>query len=68
MDRAQRVVFFNIGQVLAGYQKKSRIAGGFGSGRRVEIFNRVFSGILFTLGYFRVFRVIWIFRVIFSRK
>ena len=30
---------------------------GSGSMRSVEIYNRVFSGIFFTLGYFRVFRV-----------
>ena len=54
--------FFNIGQVLAGNRKKSRVAGGFGSGRRVEIFNRVFSGVLFSVGYFRVIRVFRVFR------
>ena len=30
---------------------------GFGSGRSVEIYDWVFPGIFFTLGYFRVFRV-----------
>ena len=29
----------------------------FGSGRSVEIYDRVFPGIFFTFGYFRVFRV-----------
>ena len=31
---------------------------GFGSGRSVEIYDRAFPGIFFTLGYFRVF---WVF-------
>ena len=42
---AQRVGFFNIGS--------DKIPGsGSGSGRSVEIYDRVFPGILFTLGYF----------------
>ena len=40
--------------------KKSQAAGGFGSGRSDEIFDGVFTGTLFTLGYFRVS---WVFRV-----
>ena len=39
-----------MGRVL----KKSRVAGGFGSGRSVEIFDRVFPGILGISGYFQV--------------
>ena len=34
--------------------KKSWVAGGFGSCRSVEIFDRVYMGTLFTLEYFRV--------------
>ena len=45
------------GRFGSSIEKKSRVAGGFGSGRGVEIFNRVFPGILFIIGYFRVFRV-----------
>ena len=30
---------------------------GFGSGRSVKIYDRVFPGTFFTFGYFRVFRV-----------
>ena len=49
---AQQVGFFSIrsGRVL------DKIPGS-GSGRSVEIYDRVFPGIFFTLGYFRVFRV-----------
>ena len=42
------------GQLL---KKKSRVGGGFGSGRGAEIFDRVFPGTLFTLGYFQTFEV-----------
>ena len=35
----------------------------YGSGISVEIFNGVFSGILFSVGYFRVIRVFRAFRV-----
>ena len=41
------------GQVL----KKSWVAGGYRSGRSVEIFDRVFLGNLFTHGHFRTCRV-----------
>ena len=62
---AQRVGFFNIGSGRVGYWKKYRVAGRVGSGRSVEIYDRVFSGIFFTLGYFRVFLGIsgyfWVF-------
>ena len=55
--RAQRVRYFQYqvgwGQVL----KKSRVAGGLVSSRKVEIFDRVFPGTLFTLRYFGVLRV-----------
>ena len=44
--RAQRVGFGS------GIEKK---LGRFGSGKSVEIFDRVFPGTLFTLGYFQVF-------------
>ena len=49
---AQRVGFFNIGsgRVL------DKIPGS-GSGRSVTKYDRVFPGIFFTFGYFRVFRV-----------
>ena len=60
--------FFIIGQVRVGYWQKCRVAGGFGSGRSVEIFDRVFLGILFTLGYFRVFRVIQVFSLVSAIK
>ena len=63
--RAQRVGFFSIGSGRVGYWKKYRVAGRVGSGRSVEIYDRVFSGIFFTLGYFRVFLGIsgyfWVF-------
>ena len=56
-NRAQRVEFYQYwvgsGQVL----KKSQIVGGLGLGRRCEIFDQVFPGLLFTLGY------VWICRV-----
>ena len=45
---AQQVGFFNIG---SGIGRNT----GFRSGRSVEIYDQVFSGILFTLGNFRVF-------------
>ena len=49
---AQRAGFFNIGsgQVL------DKILG-IGSGKSVEIYDQVYPGIFFTLGYFWVFRV-----------
>ena len=49
---AQRVGFFNIGsgRVL------DKIPGS-GSGSGVEKYDRVFPGIFFSFGYFRVFRV-----------
>ena len=50
IDSAQQVGFFNIG---SGIGQNT----GFGSGRSVEIYDRVFSGIFFTFGYFRVCRV-----------
>ena len=56
-SRAQRVGFFNIGSGRVGYWTKYRVAGRVGSGRSVEIYDRVFPGIFFTLGYFRVCRV-----------
>ena len=37
------------------------VAGWVGSGRSVEIYDRVFPGIFFTLGYFRVCRVCRVF-------
>ena len=40
-----------------GYWTKYRVAGRVGSGRSVKIYDRVFPGIFFTLGYFRVCRV-----------
>ena len=54
---ALRVGFFNIGSGRVGYWTKYRVAGRVGSGRSVEIYDRVFPGIFFTLGYFRVCRV-----------
>ena len=55
---AQRVGFFNIGSGRVGYWTKYRVAGqvrvGFGSGRSVKKYDRVFPGIFFTFGYFRV--------------
>ena len=56
-DSTQRVGFFNIGSG-SGTNTKKRV--GFRSGRSVEIYDRVFLGIFFTvfLGiheYFRVF-------------
>ena len=42
-------------QFPVGYWKKCRKRVRFGSGKSVEIQNRVFSGIYFTLGYIRVF-------------
>ena len=52
MNSAQRVGFFNIGsgRVL------DKIPGS-GSGRSVEKYDRIFPGIFFSFGYFRVFRV-----------
>ena len=60
-SRAQRVGFFNIGSGRVGYWTKYRVAGRVGSGRSVEIYDRVFPGIFFTLGYFRVCRVCRVF-------
>ena len=52
----QRVGFFNIGsgRVL---DKILGSGSGSGSGRSVGKYDRVFPGIFFTFGYFRVFRV-----------
>ena len=52
LGSAQRIEFFNIGsgRVL------DKIPGS-GSGRSVEKYDRVFPGMFFTFGYFRVFRV-----------
>ena len=52
VSSAQRVGFFNIGlgRVL------DKILGS-GSGRSGKKYNRVFPGIFFSFGYFRVFRV-----------
>ena len=52
--RAQLVGFF---QYRLGCWTKYRVAGRVGSGRSVEIYDRVFLGIFFTLGYFGVCRV-----------
>ena len=54
MISAQWVGFF---QYRVGYWTKYRVAGRVGSGRSVKIYDRVFPGIFFTLGYFRVCRV-----------
>ena len=60
MDGAQRVGFFNIGSGLV-FEKIL----GFGLGRSVEMYYRLFLGIFFTLGYFWVFLGIswysWVF-------
>ena len=48
-------VFSISGGFGSGIEKKSRLAGWFGSGRSVEIFYRVFPGILFIIGYFQEF-------------
>ena len=64
--RAQRVGFFNIGSGRVGYWTKYRVAGRVGSGRSVEIYDRVFPGIFFTLGYFRVCRVCRVFSGIYG--
>ena len=45
-------------QVGSGSGQNTGYRVGFGSGRSVEIYDRVFPGILFTLGYFRV---CWVF-------
>ena len=60
--RAQRVGFFNIGSGRVGYWTKYRVAGRVGSGRSVEIYDRVFpgmSGISGYVGYLRVFTGIY---------
>ena len=49
-DRAQWVEFFQYPAGSGRLLKKSPVVGRFGSGRSVEIFNRVFPGILFFLG------------------
>ena len=60
MDGAQRVGCFNIGSGLV-FEKIL----GFGLGRSVEMYDRLFLGIFFTLGYFWVFLGIswysWVF-------
>ena len=59
--RAQWVGFFS--SIFGGFGlilKKSQVAGGLGSGGSAEIFDGVFLGTLFTLGYFQVF---WVIRV-----
>ena len=43
--------------VWLGIEKKSQMTGRFGMGRGVAIFDWVFSGALFTLGYFQVVQV-----------
>ena len=49
--------FFHYG-VGSDYKlKKGSYRVGLGSGRSVEIYDRVFPGISFIFGYFRVFRV-----------
>ena len=51
---AGRVFQYRVG---SGIGQNTGYRVGFGSGRSVEIYDRVFPGISFTLGYFRVFRV-----------
>ena len=47
--------------------KTNRVAGGFGSGRSVGIFDPVCLGTLFSLGYFgyfqvfRVYQIFWVY-------
>ena len=55
VTRAQRVGFFQYRAGLCRVLKKSQVEGGFGSGMNVEIFDRVFLGVLFIIGNFRVF-------------
>ena len=52
LARAQPEGFFQYRPASAGALKKSQVAGRFGSGISVEIFNRVFPGTFFTLRYF----------------
>ena len=54
--------FANVKETLSGRHQiackgSSPTRVGFGSGRSVEKYDRVFPGIFFTFGYFRVFRV-----------
>ena len=51
---AQRVGFFSIG---SGIEQNTGERVGFGSGKSVEKYNRVFLGIFFSFGLFWVFRV-----------
>ena len=44
-------------QVGSGIGENTGQRVGFGSGRSVKTYDRVFPGIFFTHGYFRVFRV-----------
>ena len=51
---AQQVGFFSIG---SGRVLNKIPGSGSGSGKSVEKYDRVFPGIFFSFGYFRVFRV-----------
>ena len=55
-----RVFQYRVG---SGIGQNTGYRVGFGSGRSVKICDRVFPGISFTLGYFRVFRVFRVFWV-----
>ena len=48
-------------QVGSGNGQNTGKRVGFRSGRSVEIYHRLFPGIFFTFGCFRVFRVFWVF-------
>ena len=69
MVRARQVGLFQYSAGLGRVLKKSQVAGRFRSGKSVEIFDRVcrvlnlLSGISEYAGYFRVCRVVWVFRV-----
>ena len=54
VSSAQRVGFFSIG---SGIEQNTGLRVGFGSGKSVEKYDRVFPGIFFSFRYFRVFRV-----------
>ena len=58
LARAQPEGFFQYRPASAGALKKSQVAGRFGSGISVEIFNQVISRYLF---YSQVFRVYTMF-------
>ena len=51
MVRARQVGLFQYSAGLGRVSKKSQVAGRFGSGRSVEIFDRVLLGTLFSLGF-----------------